>query len=346
MVGDLIIGEETGNLWQIHWNGTRFEGTKFAHVSQWEGATMAPAGMVQVNSTTASVTLNGTVSDDGLPTGGALTSVWTKVSGPGTTTFTSLNTPITSVSFSVPGTYVLRLTASDSELTSSSDVTVVISANAPPVVSAGPSKEITTPDPVSLQGTVTDDGLPAGGTISTYWTKAIGPGSVQFTTPALTPRIISPPQLIPVARGPTAQRRRAEEPLLLTLSQPVCRHAWLVPNGSRSGGDGPIAGVQQHRRIRGLRWGEHSASNIAAASRNPGRKRIALHRAGHRQLSGPGPLLRRGQYNHGCFCSAELNNHAAQRQHHRTKLGSAVYICSGAQCRRQTRLQRGLWKWQ
>ena len=184
MVGDLIIGEETGNLWQIHWNGTRFEGTKFAHVAQWEGATMAPAGMVQVNSTTASVTLNGTVSDDGLPTGGALTSVWTKVSGPGTTTFTSPNTPITSVSFSVPGTYVLRLTASDSELTSSSDVTVVISANAPPVVSAGPSKEITTPDPVSLQGTVTDDGLPAGGTLSTFWTKAIGPGSVQFTTPS------------------------------------------------------------------------------------------------------------------------------------------------------------------
>jgi RHS repeat-associated protein/uncharacterized repeat protein (TIGR01451 family) len=184
MVGDLIIGEETGNLWQIHWNGTRFEGTKFAHVAQWEGATMAPAGMVQVNSTTASVTLNGTVSDDGLPTGGALTSVWTKVSGPGTTTFTSPNTPITSVSFSTPGTYVLRLTASDSELTSSSDVTVVISANAPPVVSAGPSKEITTPDPVSLQGSATDDGLPAGGTLSTFWTKAIGPGSVQFTTPS------------------------------------------------------------------------------------------------------------------------------------------------------------------
>jgi RHS repeat-associated protein/uncharacterized repeat protein (TIGR01451 family) len=185
MVGDLIIGEESpGNLWQIHWNGTRFEGTKFARVSQWEGATMAPAGIVQVNSTTASVTLNGTVSDDGLPAGGALTSVWTKVSGPGTTTFTSPNTPITSVSFSVPGTYVLRLTASDSELTSSSDVTVVISANAPPVVSAGPSKEITTPDPVSLQGAVTDDGLPAGGTLSTFWTKAIGPGSVQFTTPS------------------------------------------------------------------------------------------------------------------------------------------------------------------
>jgi RHS repeat-associated protein/uncharacterized repeat protein (TIGR01451 family) len=185
MVGDIIIGEESpGTLTQIHWNGTRFEGTKFAQVSQWEGATMAPAGIVQVNSTTASVTLNGIVSDDGLPLGGALTSVWTKVSGPGTTTFTSPNTPITSVSFSTPGTYVLRLTASDSELTSSSDVTVVISANAAPVVSAGPSKESTSPDPVSLQGTVTDDGLPAGGTLSTFWTKVIGPGSVQFTTPS------------------------------------------------------------------------------------------------------------------------------------------------------------------
>ncbi|HZD94818.1 MAG TPA: LamG-like jellyroll fold domain-containing protein, partial [Candidatus Sulfotelmatobacter sp.] len=63
-------------------------------------------------------------------------------------------------------------------------MTVVISANAAPVVNAGPSKEITTPDPANLQGTVTDDGLPAGGTLSTFWSKAIGPGSVQFTTPS------------------------------------------------------------------------------------------------------------------------------------------------------------------
>ena len=185
MVGDLLIGEESpGNLWQIHWNGTRFEGTKIAQVGQWEGAAMAPAGIVQVNSTTASVTLNGTVTDDGLPIGGTLTSSWSKVSGPGTTTFANPLSPVTSVTFSVPGTYVLRLTASDSELTSSSDVTVVISANAPPVVSAGPSAETTFPAPASLQGTVTDDGLPAGGKLTTYWTKIIGPGPVQFTTPS------------------------------------------------------------------------------------------------------------------------------------------------------------------
>ena len=273
MVGDLIIGEETGNLWQIHWNGTRFEGTKFAHVAQWEGATMAPAGMVQVNSTTASVTLNGTVSDDGLPTGGALTSVWTKVSGPGTTTFTSPNTPITSVSFSVPGTYVLRLTASDSELTSSSDVTVVISANAPPVVSAGPSKEITTPDPVSLQGTVTDDGLPAGGTLSTFWTKAIGPGSVQFTTPSFDATdnfstTTNPSG--PWTYGSTPTRGGAFTPYAFT-GQFAGMPGWFK-TAQGPGSDGPIAGVQQHGRIRGLRWIEHSAGNIAVASRDRGRE--------------------------------------------------------------------------
>jgi YD repeat-containing protein len=185
MVGDILIGEESpGNLWQVHWNGTRFEATRFAQVAQWEGATMAPAGIVQVASTTASVTLNGTVSDDGLPVGGTLTSLWTKVSGPGTVTFTSPATPVTTASFSQPGVYVLRLSATDSELTSTSDTTITISANTAPVVQAGPSQEITLPTTTAnLTGTITDDGLPAGGTLSSFWTKVIGPAPVSFSTP-------------------------------------------------------------------------------------------------------------------------------------------------------------------
>jgi hypothetical protein len=176
MVGDILIGEETGTLTVFHWNGTHFEGTRFAQVSQWEGTTMAPAGIIQVASTTASVTLNGTVSDDGLPAGGTLTSHWSKVSGPGTVTFINPLTPVTTASFSQPGTYVLRLTATDTELTSSSDVTIVISANQAPVVQAGSSQEITLPTTANLTGTVTDDGLPAGGKLSSFWTKVIGPG--------------------------------------------------------------------------------------------------------------------------------------------------------------------------
>ena len=47
---------------------------------------------------------------------GTVSKSWTKVSGPGTVTFSSPNALNTSATFSVAGTYVLRLTASDSVL--------------------------------------------------------------------------------------------------------------------------------------------------------------------------------------------------------------------------------------
>ena len=189
MVGDILIGEEfTGNLWQVHWNGSGFETTKFAAVSgDLEGTAFGPAGISQVASTIASVNLNGTASDDGLPLGGTFTTSWSKVSGPGLATFTSLTNPVTTVTLNQPGTYVLRLTASDSELTSSSDVTITISANQAPIVSAGDSQQVTFPASADLKGTATDDGLPAGSSLSTFWTKVSGPGKVTFTAPSDNP---------------------------------------------------------------------------------------------------------------------------------------------------------------
>jgi hypothetical protein len=72
--------------------------------------------------------LNGTVSDDGLPNPpGSVTTSWTKQSGPGTVTFGNANAADTTASFSATGTYVLRLTASDSVLSSSDDVTITVS---------------------------------------------------------------------------------------------------------------------------------------------------------------------------------------------------------------------------
>src|SRR5262249_59457666 len=63
-------------------------------------------------------TLNGTATDDGLPAGSHLTVAWSKVSGPGTVTFSSPSTAVTTASFSVDGTYVVRLSASDGDLRS------------------------------------------------------------------------------------------------------------------------------------------------------------------------------------------------------------------------------------
>jgi PKD repeat protein len=79
-------------------------------------------------------TLNGAVSDDGLPLPpGTVTSSWSKVSGPGSVTFDSAATPVTGVTFGVEGTYVLQLTGDDSALTSSDQVTVTVLDDSTPV---------------------------------------------------------------------------------------------------------------------------------------------------------------------------------------------------------------------
>jgi hypothetical protein len=69
--------------------------------------------------------LNGSVTDDGKPTPPNLTSQWNKVSGPGTVAFGDATSPVTTATFSDPGTYVLRLTGNDSQLSTQDDVTVV-----------------------------------------------------------------------------------------------------------------------------------------------------------------------------------------------------------------------------
>ncbi len=76
--------------------------------------------------------LDGTVTDDGRPAGSTVATTWSKVSGPGTVTFGNASAVDTTAAFSTTGAYVLRLTASDGELTSSDDVAVSVTATAPP----------------------------------------------------------------------------------------------------------------------------------------------------------------------------------------------------------------------
>ena len=70
--------------------------------------------------------LAGTVGDDGLPAGGALTSTWSQVSGPGTIAFADAGQPGTTATFSAAGAYTLRLTASDGALSSAADVRITV----------------------------------------------------------------------------------------------------------------------------------------------------------------------------------------------------------------------------
>ena len=132
------------------------------------------------------VALNGTATDDGQPAG-VLNIFWSEVSGPAPVTFSSSFAAITQATFSAAGTYVLRLTANDTQLSSSSQVIVTVlpqAVNQPPVVTAGPSFGITLPvNTATLNGSATDDGLP-NGTLTVQWSELQGPASVIFSSPS------------------------------------------------------------------------------------------------------------------------------------------------------------------
>ena len=70
--------------------------------------------------------LAGIVTDDGLPIPSAVTISWVKSSGPGTVTFANANSQSTMATFSEYGTYVLRVTANDGELSTSDEVLVKV----------------------------------------------------------------------------------------------------------------------------------------------------------------------------------------------------------------------------
>ncbi len=146
-------------------------------------APVVNAGADQTIALPASATLDGTVTDDGFPNPpGTLTTTWAQIGGPGTVTFGNANAVDTSASFSVAGTYVLRLTASDSALSAFDEVTVTVQpANQAPVVNAGADQTIALPAHAALDGTVTDDGFPSPpATVTTTWAQISGPGTVTF----------------------------------------------------------------------------------------------------------------------------------------------------------------------
>ena len=83
-----------------------------------------------------SVDLDGTVTDDGLPDPpGAVSTTWSKMSGPGSVTFDDDTAVDTTATFSEAGTYVLKLMADDGELNPDDAVTIVVNEEGGEVVS-------------------------------------------------------------------------------------------------------------------------------------------------------------------------------------------------------------------
>ncbi len=104
----------------------RFDG---AAVNQ---APQVNAGANQTITLPALANLGASATDDGLPNPpGALSFLWSQVSGPGTVTFGNATVLNTTASFSQAGNYTLRFTANDGALSSSADTQVTVSPTAP-----------------------------------------------------------------------------------------------------------------------------------------------------------------------------------------------------------------------
>ena len=122
------------------WNGTAYVNTGNAGAVLDSGSqptngapgpgNVAPtvnAGPDQMVTLPAPATLDATVTDDGLPSPpAAVTTAWSQLSGPGTVTFAAPTAVDTTATFSQPGSYVLQLSADDSQLTATDTVTVTV----------------------------------------------------------------------------------------------------------------------------------------------------------------------------------------------------------------------------
>ena len=142
------------------------------------------AGPDQTVTLPAAGMLIGSATDDGR-SGAPVATLWSQVSGPGVAVFGAPAAAVTTVNFTVLGTYVLQLTADDGELSATDVVTIEVDGvvNLAPVVEAGANQTITLPAQVAtLSGSATDDG-PAG-SLTAAWSTVSGPGPVTFADAA------------------------------------------------------------------------------------------------------------------------------------------------------------------
>lgn len=87
----------------------------------------ADAGPDQTVRVDEEATLEGVAGDDGMPDPpGMLTIMWSQMEGPGSTIIADANALRTTVSFSAPGSYLLRLTADDDERSAWDEVTITV----------------------------------------------------------------------------------------------------------------------------------------------------------------------------------------------------------------------------
>jgi hypothetical protein len=121
----------------------------------------------------------------GVDAGPAPTVLWSKLSGPGNATFANPAAAATTVTFDQPGTYLLRLTATNSTAQTSADLSVTASHPQPLVSILNPPAPVALADPADilhLSANASSNGAPGGTTLA--WSQLGGPGTVTFADPA------------------------------------------------------------------------------------------------------------------------------------------------------------------
>ncbi len=137
-----------------------------------------------------SATLSGTVTDDGFPA--PYTVAWSLVAGDASkVNITSPTSAATNVIFTASGDYAFKLEADDTSAIGSDTIAIKILNNTPIVSISPPALSVDFGFlPVTLQGAVSDDGLPnpnppnPTGNLSLTWKKISGPGNVSFSNPS------------------------------------------------------------------------------------------------------------------------------------------------------------------
>ncbi|RJP34919.1 MAG: hypothetical protein C4547_10210 [Phycisphaerales bacterium] len=170
------------------------------------------------------VVLAGSAEDDGLP-GGDLTSEWSLTEGPEGATFGDASSLETTFTFQRAGAYVLRLDVTDSELTGSDTVTIIV--NHDPVAAAGEDAVVAQGGQVILDAGGSSD-PDEDDTLSYRWSQTEGPSVVlvdsdeeqaRFTAPA------PPAVLVFQVRVTDSRGGSATDDVTITVNSPPVAEA-------------------------------------------------------------------------------------------------------------------------
>ena len=109
------------------------------------------------------------------------------------TSSTALTANISIVLNAATGNRTLTVTTGGEIVSLANAFTVQQSVNQAPVITIAPTWSLTLPSRLTITDTVTDDGLPLGGTLTVSWQAISGPGNVGFQNQTLTCVSCPPP---------------------------------------------------------------------------------------------------------------------------------------------------------